>query len=257
MNTLLTLTQDDNDLIVMLSASAGCSLDASPGKNWVERSGGLPNYICKVAKGVMKSGKSKSQAIAIAVSRIKKWAAGGDDVEADTQAKATKALAQWEALKVKNKAKKVSLARRVGDDAEYLMFSNVSVFNTEIVRRAFENIERQKRSKEYDARGLRGAYDVPTMTPYTWIKEVWTDHLVVSIEGGPDNDMTFARIDYTVDENDEVTFAEPVPMKQVWVEEDESELSENERALIADLLDLSHVSPAAQRITALASTLRT
>ncbi len=31
----------DIELVVQL---AGCSLDESPGKNWVERSGGLPEY---------------------------------------------------------------------------------------------------------------------------------------------------------------------------------------------------------------------
>lgn len=107
------LTHEDNDMIVRLASGAGCSLDSSPGKNWVEKSGGLPNYICKIAKGVMRSGKSKSSAIAIAVSRVKAWAAGGDDVDADTRAKAAKAVAEWTALKAKNKSKKVVKASQV------------------------------------------------------------------------------------------------------------------------------------------------
>jgi hypothetical protein len=89
------------DLIVSLSSSA--SLDESPNSNWVEDNGGLPPYVRKLARGIMKSGKSKSQAIAIAISRIKAWAAGGDDVDADTRAKAADAVAQWTALKAKNK----------------------------------------------------------------------------------------------------------------------------------------------------------
>jgi len=93
----------DYDLIVSLSSSA--SLDESPKHNWVEDSGGLPPYVRKLARGIMRSGKTKSQAIAIAISQIKRWAAGGEDVDADTRAKAAKALAQWTALKAKNTAK--------------------------------------------------------------------------------------------------------------------------------------------------------
>lgn len=93
----------DEDLIV---AFAGCSLDEKPGSNWVQDAGGLPDYICRVAKAIKRSGKSTSQSIAIAVSRIKVWAAG-KGVDADTQAKAAKALAEWEKLKGKSKAKDV------------------------------------------------------------------------------------------------------------------------------------------------------
>ncbi len=74
----------------------------------VQDQGGLPEYICVVARAIKRSGKSTSSAIAIAVSRIKKWAAGVG-VDKDTQAKAAKALAQWEkkkaAAKADNKAK--------------------------------------------------------------------------------------------------------------------------------------------------------
>lgn len=45
------------------------------------------------------------QSIAIAISRIKVWAAGGGNVSAKTQAKAAKALGEWESLKSKNKAR--------------------------------------------------------------------------------------------------------------------------------------------------------
>lgn len=79
-------------------------LNWSPRENWVEKFGDLPKYIEEVAIGIMKSGKTREQAIPIAISRIKRWAAGLDGVKADTVAKATVALAQWEALKAKAKA---------------------------------------------------------------------------------------------------------------------------------------------------------
>lgn len=92
------LNSSDYELIALSSSS---SLAEVPGdNNWIEKKGGnLPPYVRKVARGIMKSGKTKSQAIAIAISRIKKWAAGGDDVDADTRAKAIAALAAWEKLK--------------------------------------------------------------------------------------------------------------------------------------------------------------
>lgn len=87
---------------------SSASLDRSPKSNWVEKAGDLPAYVREIARSVEKTGKTLSQAIAIAISRIKKWAAGGDGVSAKTAAKASKALAEWEALKAKNKARQAS-----------------------------------------------------------------------------------------------------------------------------------------------------
>jgi hypothetical protein len=95
------LTSEDYDLIV---AFAGCSLDKSPGKNWVEEAGGLPDYICRIARALVRSGHPTSEAIAIAVSRVKVWASG-TGVDKDTQAKAADALAEWEAKRAKTHAK--------------------------------------------------------------------------------------------------------------------------------------------------------
>lgn len=84
---------------------SSASLDRSPKSNWVENSGELPAYVREIARSIEKTGKSLDSAIAIAISRIKVWAAGGGNVSAKTQAKAAKALAEWEALKGKNKAR--------------------------------------------------------------------------------------------------------------------------------------------------------
>lgn len=83
-------------------------LDWSPKKNWVENEGGLPRYIEEVAIGIMKSGKTRERAIPIAISRIKRWAAGLDGVKKDTQAKAIAALAQWEKMKASARAKRLA-----------------------------------------------------------------------------------------------------------------------------------------------------
>jgi hypothetical protein len=82
-------------------------LDRSPKKNWVEESGGLPKYIEDIAHDLhTERGMSISRAIATAISKVKKWAAGGDDVKPDTRAKAAKAVAEWEALRAKNAARR-------------------------------------------------------------------------------------------------------------------------------------------------------
>jgi hypothetical protein len=99
--TTIELTSGDHDLIV---AFAGCSLDDSPGSNWVQGVGGLPSFICEIARAIKRTGKSTQNAIQIAVSRVKVWASG-KGVSKDTQAKAAKAVAEWEAKKAKSKAK--------------------------------------------------------------------------------------------------------------------------------------------------------
>jgi hypothetical protein len=82
------------------------SLDRSPGKNWVELSGQLPGYIREIAHALIRDhGFTVDRAIATAVNRVKKWAAGVGNVNADTRAKAAAAVAEWEKLKAKNKAR--------------------------------------------------------------------------------------------------------------------------------------------------------
>lgn len=61
--------------------------------NWVEKHGGLPKYIERVAKHIMAdSGYTVSRAIAAAISQTKKRAAKGN-------AEAAAAVAQWQRMK--------------------------------------------------------------------------------------------------------------------------------------------------------------
>lgn len=84
-------------------------LDWSPKKNWVENAGGLPRYIEDIALALIRDhGFTRERAISTAINRVKKWASGVGDVKADTRAKAAKALAEWEALKAKSKARKAA-----------------------------------------------------------------------------------------------------------------------------------------------------
>lgn len=123
----IALSADDVEMIaelhdvIALGGTGPCSLDMHPGaSNWVQKNGGLPNYICNIAKDIVEGGSPVSRAIAIAVGRVKVWAAGGDNVKPDTRAKAAKAVAQWEALKAKAHAKSavkgVKAATRAASD---------------------------------------------------------------------------------------------------------------------------------------------
>lgn len=74
-------------------------LDWSPKSNWVEDNGGLPKFIEDMAVHMMEnSGLTREHAIAASVQRTKVLAAKGNR-------RAIQALAQWEALKAKAKAK--------------------------------------------------------------------------------------------------------------------------------------------------------
>lgn len=226
------LETEDWDLIrlTQVELTSSASLDRSPEKNWVENAGNLPPYIRKLARAIEKEGHDLSSAIAIAIGRSKDWAKGGDGVDADTQAKAAKAVAQWEALKAKNASGKVAKLSRE-DGSGYLMLSNVGTFNTEVVRRAWDAIEREKR-KAYREKHPQ-AHDAYDVIPYTYIRELWTTYIIVETEGRGGN--AFAKIPYTVSKNNEVTFGAPVPVEQVWKDE-KGALSSTEKTLLKDIL---------------------
>jgi hypothetical protein len=231
------LNQSDNDLVVFLSSGgAGCSLDSSPKKNWVEKDGGLPDYICRIAKAVMKTGKPKSMAIAIAVSRTKMWAAGGSKVDAKTRAKAAAAVSAWEALKGRAKAGKVVKASRE-DNSEYLITLSDTSFNVDAVRQAWSAQTSAARATARAAIKAAGGdpYDSdPEMPPYSYIREMWNDHVIVELDRA-NGQQRLASVTYSVD-NGVVTFGTPVEVKTTYVPVSTDDFSDNEKALLSDVL---------------------
>lgn len=239
----------DTDLILAFSTSSA-SLDRSPKKNWVENAGNLPPYVRKLARAIEKDGKSLSSAIAIAISRVKAWAGGGGDVDADTRAKATKALAEWEALKAKSKAGKTVKASNL-DGEEYVFFSATTSYNTDIVRRAWNSIETARRNAWNAAHKMDNELDgtetearAADFYPYRWIRETWSDFLIIDNDEEPRGQGTF-KVPYTVTDGNEVVFGTEIPVVQQYVEKDA--LSASEIEALKDLL-----SPVA-RLTALAN----
>lgn len=232
--SIVHLDNEDFDLVrltmVELTTSSA-SLDRSPKKNWVENSGNLPPYVRKLARAIEKDGHDLSSAISIAIGRIKNWAKGGDGVDADTVAKSAKALAQWEALKAKNAAKKVAKLSRE-DGSEYLQLTNTTTFNTEVVRRSWDAVTREKRLAFRKANPGLDAYEA---VPYSYIRELWTTYIIVEVEGGIPRGSTYVKIPYTVSKGNDVTFGEPTPVEQVWKDE-KGDLSKTERTLLKDIL---------------------
>jgi hypothetical protein len=83
------------------------ALDWSPRQNWVDRVGGLPDYIERIALHLVAKGWDRSRAIATAVNAAKKWCATGEVyqwpgvqiINMGSRAEACAAVAEWEAKK--------------------------------------------------------------------------------------------------------------------------------------------------------------
>ena len=98
-------------------------LERVPGKqNWVDKTGGLPSYIERIAKHMhYERGRPIGQAIASAVATTKRWCStgknwNGGDLKPTTRAKACAAVASWEAKRAKSKAK--TAAKSLKETAE-------------------------------------------------------------------------------------------------------------------------------------------
>jgi len=212
--------RDDIDMFVEL---AGCSLDESPGSNWVQKSGGLPEYICEIARAIHRGGKTVSQSIAIAVSRVKKWPAGVG-VDKDTQAKAAKALAEWEALKAKNKGKTGAKksAHALAASAGYGQILCLTDYNMDSVRSAFQNRNSEVR-REWSKANPNANYEAGP--PYLYVKEVWNSFVIVYSDYGRDADMW--KVPYTVDDKGDITFGDAVEVKTQYIEITDDDLGDD------------------------------
>lgn len=90
-----------------VKSSAYPGLDRSPKKNWVDKAGGLPKYIERIAKHLhYEKGKEIGNAIAIAVNVVKRMCSSGDtnfpgkqSVNPKSRAEACAAVASWEKKK--------------------------------------------------------------------------------------------------------------------------------------------------------------
>jgi hypothetical protein len=99
----------------MVSSRVYPGLERKPGgpDNWVEKVGGLPDFIERVAKHLhYEEGMTISRAIATAVSQCKKWCAKGN-------AKACNAIRQWEQKKARSRVDTTDIVGRKLTDCEF------------------------------------------------------------------------------------------------------------------------------------------
>lgn len=110
--------------IVAIPAFSRAKLYAVEEFNWVEKAGGLPQYIKRIAKHLQKQGKDEGHAIAIAVNAVKKMCATGDlnypgkqNVNPGSKAEACAAVAEWEEKKARHSAQ--TLVASTWDEAKH------------------------------------------------------------------------------------------------------------------------------------------
>lgn len=109
------------------------SLERKPGgpDNWVEKAGGLPSYIERIAKHIHHdSGLSISHAIASAVNRVKVLCAKGN-------AQACAAVASWEKKKAGTRVKTTEVKGRKLTDFEFAeLVADIGYNKIELINRA-------------------------------------------------------------------------------------------------------------------------
>lgn len=122
-------------------------LERNPGKqNWVDKAGGLPSYIERIAKHLhADQGYSISRAIATAVNVVKKMCRTGDlnypgkqSVNPKSRAEACNAVRQWEQKKAKSRVTTTEVSGRKLTDGELitLMLTEVNKSPFELAQRA-------------------------------------------------------------------------------------------------------------------------
>lgn len=142
-----------------IKKAAGPSLDRKPGtSNWVDQVGGLPDLIDRAARHLhYEKGRSISAAIATAVNWAKKMCSTGTafggkvSVSAGAQARACKAVAEWEA---KKKAARVKKAKGHGPETELVV---AEVLGSTADRRSVEPVEKTLLQKIGEKVGLTPA----------------------------------------------------------------------------------------------------
>jgi hypothetical protein len=221
----LIIPRDDLDLI---AAFAGCSLDEKPGSNWVQDNGGLPDYICRIARAVKRTGKTTGLAISIAVGRAKVWATG-KGVDHDTQVKAAAAVAEWEKLKAKAKVKRIAKtaahAAMTGQGPVLMLAATTTDYPVDLVTTAWQDRVRNARD-DWRKNNTSASYDDPDCPPYLWVKEQWTTFLIVQSDYGKNPKLW--KVPYTVDDQQNVTFGDPVAVKQEYIVIDDGDLDGSE-----------------------------
>lgn len=93
-------------------------------------------------------------------------------------------------------------------------------FNIDCVRDAWNAKNREARRLARAARLAAGesydSIDNDTMEYYSYVKEVWSDYVIVEGEGQRKSNQ-FSKVPFTVDDKQNVTFGTPVAVRQEYV----------------------------------------
>jgi hypothetical protein len=109
----VTASEGHTRAILLVSSRVYPGLDRSPKENWVDKVGGLPDFIERIAKHLhYEKGMTISHAIATAVNRVKKLCAKGN-------AKGCAAVAQWESKKARSRVSATDVRGRKLTDLEF------------------------------------------------------------------------------------------------------------------------------------------
>jgi hypothetical protein len=118
-------------------------------------------------------------------------------------------------------------------------------FNTDLVRTAFNAIQRQRREARralLKSNGEIGEYGSPMAEDplcYAWIEQLWTDHVIVRLEDA----SQYLRIPYTVSApgttTENVKFGKPEAVQQAYV----AASAVRGQEAIDQILELRNVSP--------------
>jgi phage head maturation protease len=183
-------------------------LDRSPKKNWVEMAGQLPAYIQHIAKDIHEEkGVPLDVAIPTAIAAVKRWAAGGGNVNPDTRAKAAAAVAEWEALKAKSHAR--SAAREVVRASKELpetIESEIYPYLPGTLEELRERIAATAAKEFVPDAAEPGDHLVDVVG--TWSDRVVVTHYDLK-EGGPPNAY---EIPYRLSDDDVVDLGDPEPV---------------------------------------------
>lgn len=107
-------SEADGRAFLLVSSQVYPGLDRSPKENWVDKAGGLPDFIERIAKHLhYEKGMSISHAIATAVNRVKVLCAKGN-------AEACAAVAEWEKKKAGTRIAATEIRGRKLTDREFV-----------------------------------------------------------------------------------------------------------------------------------------
>lgn len=202
----------------MVSSRVYPDLERSPGKadNWVEKAGGLPDYIERIAKHLhYEKGMTISHAIATAVNAAKRMASTGDlnfpgaqQVNPGSRAQAVKAVAAWEAKKKKsikaseiielanaaNRGQGASGSGKAFDETKYVRNPATGKFSQKFDSSSPEFIAARRRVEAEIANMMvGGSYNLPGEVG--WVRRTPGGYM---IQGGAGVRQVTARMDEAV-----------------------------------------------------------